>query len=490
VEVVKPPRTGIKIGIGLQVLAVLMIYVFLNYLGFVHYERRDFSRSQKFSLAGQTRTVLKEFKKPLEIVIVASPTLYSPVTPVLADLRSLMNEVVFNKRAGLRVEYVDPTRNIQRIQELQAKYDLAAVDHVMILEYDGRQRIVNIAEMGQFDLSPVAQGGAPVLLAFRGEQVLTSALISILEPEAETVYFLQGHGEASPQREAINFAEAISIQNAAVKPLSLAGSDSVPSDASAVVIAGAQSDLEEREAAVLGSWLRSGGKMLVLLDPNATTPRLHSVLANSGIVPRNDRVLRLIQLPFATGILRDVTAAVLPNTEITRRLEGSNLLFPGATQSLGFDLQYAESEKIRIRPLVQAAEEFWGETDFTPNQPQGVIYEDGIDFGQPIIIAASADRDGVEDDRVAVQTSRLIVVGSFQFALDASLTPSALDFLVGTVNSLIDRGNLSGITPKNITRFTLRLTDTQLSQLALVVMVGIPCLAAFAGIFVGFKRRS
>jgi len=487
---VKPPRTGIKIGIGLQILAVLTIYTLVNYLGMVHYERRDFSRSQKFSLAGQTRAVLKELKKPLRVVIVASPTLYSPVAPLLADLRGLMNEVLFNKRSDLLVEYVDPTRNLQRVQELKANYNLAGLDNVMILEYDDRSRVVNIAEMGEFDLAPVSQGGFPVLLAFRGEQVFTGALMSILKPDTETVYFLQGHGEASPNRNAQKFAEAVSIQNAAVKSLSLASLDTIPADASALVIAGARTDLDEREAAVLGAWLRAGGKLLVLLDPNATTPRLHGLLANSGIVPHNDRVLRLIQLPFATGILREVTAEVLPNAEATRRLEGTNLFFPGSTQSLGFDLPLAETEKIRIRPLVQAAEEFWGETDYAPNQPQGVAYQDGVDNGQPLIIAASADRDGVEDDRVEVQTSRLIVVGSFQFALDSSLNPAGLDFLVGSVNSLIDRGNLIGITPKNITRFNLRLTDVELSRLALAVMLGVPGLAAFAGLLMWLKRRS
>ena len=486
----KPPRTGIKIGISLQILAVLVIYGLVNYLGSVHYERRDFSRSQKFSLAGQTRAVLKEFKKPVNIVIIASPTLYSPVAPLLTDLRGLMNEVLFNKRSDLLVEYIDPTRNIQRIQELKTDYNLAGLDNVMILEYDGQSRMVNIAEMGEFDLSPMARGGAPVLLAFRGEQVFTSALMSILKPETETVYFLQGHGEASPTRDANKFVEAVSIQNAAVKTLSLAGLDVIPTDASALVIAGAQSDLDEREAAVIGSWLRGGGKLLVLLDPNAATPRLHGLLGNSGVIPQNDRVLRLIQLPFATGILREVTAQVLPNAEATRRLEGTNLFFPGAAQSLGFDLPHAEAEKIRIRPLVQAAEEFWGETDYAPNQPQGVAYQDGVDNGQPLVIAASADRDGVEDDRVDVQTSRLIVVGSFQFALDPFLTPPGLDFLVGSVNSLIDRGNLTGITPKNITRFNLRLTDAQLSRLALAVMLGVPGLAAFAGFVMWVKRRS
>jgi hypothetical protein len=167
-----------------------------------------------------------------------------------------------------------------------------------------------------------------------------------------------------------------------------------------------------------------------------------------------------------------------------------NILFPGATQSLGFDTRLAEAEKIRIRPLVQAAEEFWGEIDHAPNQPQGVAYEDGVDSGFPLYIAASADRDGVEDDRVDVQSSRLIVVGSSQFAFNASLTRPGLDLLVGAVNTLIDRGNLSGITPKNITRFALHLTDDQLSRLALVVMLAVPGIAALAGLFVRWRRRA
>jgi hypothetical protein len=486
----KPPRTGIKVSIGLQIVAVLVIYALANYLSFLHYERRDFSRSQKFSLAGQTRSVLKEFKKPLEVIIVASPTFLSPVSQIFGDLRSLMNEVLFNKREGLRVEYVDPTRNLSRIQDLQSKYKLTSLDNLIILDYEGRHRLLNIAEMGDFDLTPLAQGGQPVLLAFRGEQVLTSALLALLKPDSETVYFLTGHGEPSADRELSNLSEAISQQNAVVKTLSLSSADAIPPDASALILVAPKSDLDDREEAVLGAWLRKGGKMLVLLDPNSSTPRLHALLANSGIIPRDDRVLRLIQLPLATGILRDVTAHVLPNAEVTRRLEGMNILFPGATQSLGFDQPLAQQEKIRIRALVEAAEEFWGETAYLPNQPGGVAYQDGIDNGQPLIIGASADRDAVENDRVGIQSSRLIVMGSSQFAYDAGLSRPGLDLIVGCVNSLIDRGSVSGITPKNATRFALQLTDIQLSRLALLVIVGIPVLAAVLGLLAWLRRRA
>jgi hypothetical protein len=401
-----------------------------------------------------------------------------------------MNEVLFNKREGLRIEYVDPTRNLSRIQDLQAKYKLTSLDNLIILDYEGRHRLLNIAEMGDFDLTPLAQGGQPVLLAFRGEQVLTSALLALLKPDSETVYFLTGHGEPSADKELSNLSEAISQQNAVVKTFSLSSADAIPPDASALILVAPKSDLDEREEAVLGAWLRKGGKMLVLLDPNSSTPRLHALLANSGIIPRDDRVLRLIQLPLATGILRDVTAHVLPNAEVTRRLEGMNILFPGTTQSLGFDQPLAQQEKIRIRPLVEAAEEFWGETAYLPNQPGGVAYQDGIDNGQPLIIGASADRDAVENDRVGIQSSRLIVMGSSQFAFDAGLSRPGLDLIVGCVNSLIDRGSVSGITPKNATRFALQLTDIQLSRLALLVIVGIPALAAVLGLLAWLRRRA
>jgi hypothetical protein len=487
-----PGRTGIKISIGLQCLAVAIIYLLANYLGFTHYERRDYSRSQKFSLADQTKIVLKEFKKPLNIIIVSSPSFLSPASQILGDIRSLMTEVLFNKRQGLVVEYVDPTRNLSRIQELQTKYNLTSLDNIAILDYDERHRLVNLAEMGDFDMSPVAQGELPILLGFRGEQILTSALMGLLKAGSQNVYFLQGHGEPPPtiNGDLSTWIDAIHRQNAICTPLSLSSIDKVPEDAAAIVIAAAKSDLDEREAAVLAAWLRVGGKMLVLLDPNASTPRLHALLAANGIIPQDDRVLRLIKLPFAMGILRDVTGEVLKNAEVTRRLQGMNILFPGATQSLTFEKDLVQKEKILIRPLTQAAEEFWGETNFAPNQAEGVRYDDGIDHGQPVIIAALADRDGVEDDRLNVQTSRLIVVGSSQFAYDASISRPGLDLLIGSINYLVEQGNLSGITAKNTTRFALQLTDLQLSQLALVVMVGMPAAAAFLGLIVWWRRRA
>lgn len=489
------PRTGIRIGIGLQTLAMLVLFAGVNFLGFEYYSRVDFSRSQKFALSAQTRRVIREFNevKPVNIIVISSPTFLSPVTQILGDVRNLLAEIQYSGRERVVIEYIDPTRDLARMRELQGKYRFNNADSLIILDCDGRSRFVNIAEMADFDMRPAAQGGEPRLLAFRGEQVLTSAMISLQHPESKVVYFLQGHGEPAlgPGSPVAILADYIQKQNAKVDVLSLASSDAIPADAAVLVIIAPKFDLDEREKAVLSAWLKLRGRLLVLLEPGSQTPRLASVLAANGIVPRDDRVLRTIKLPFATGILREVTGEILPTTEFTRRLEGTTILFAGATQSIQLEQELAEKQKIRLRPLIQAAEEFWGETSYAPNQAKGVRYDDGIDHGQPLTIAASADRDGVEDDRVEVQTSRLIVVGSSQFAFDASATPQGLDFLLSSINSLLDRGKqLSGVTAKSVTHFALNLTDDQLGRIAMFTMVVLPGFSALIGILVWWRRRT
>ncbi|MFZ4597034.1 MAG: Gldg family protein [Terrimicrobiaceae bacterium] len=486
------PRTGIRIGVGIQTISILAVFVLVNYLSFQYFARRDYSRSQKFALAEQTKRVLRELKKPVEITVIASPTFVSPVSQIFGDVRSLLAELQFSGRERIRVDYVDPTRDLSRMRELQERHHFATADNLLILTYDGRTRLVSMADMADFDFRPVAQGDPPRLLAFRGEQALTGAMIALLRPEDQTVYFLTGHGEPD-----ITSGSPISVlvdyllkQNVKIASLSLAATDAIPSDAAAVVVVAPRFDLEEREAVILRAWWAKRGRLLVLLDPDAETPRLHSVLGDAGVRPRKDRVLRTIQLAFATGILRDVTGVVLPTSQMTQRLAGATILFPGATQSLALDEEFANREKIQLRKLVEPAEEFWGETDFAPNNPAGVRYDDGRDNGQPLTIAASADRGGIEDDRVEVQTSRLIVVGSAQFVFDSEIKPSGLDFVLGSVNALLDRTKVAGLAPKNVAHFALNLTDRQLGMIALFTMIVIPGLAALSGVIAWWRRRS
>lgn len=487
-------RAAVRWNVALQILAMLVITGAANYFSFNHYTRWDFSRSQKFTLADQSRQVLRQLKKPVRIMVFFSPTSTSAETMLYPDIQNLLKELIFSGRPNVEVEYVDPARDLSRAKELQARYKFSGAENVLILDYDGQVKFVPVAETGEFDLSPMAAGEPPRLVAFKGEQAMTSALISLLNPEKQAVYFLQGHGE--PPADGITpvslLKNYIEKQNTAVQPLSLAGSDTVPSDCAALAIIAPQYDPDAREIAVLEKYWKESGRFLVLLDPNADTPNLRRFLGEKGIHPRNDRVLRTIKLPAAVGIWRNVTGQFLPDNAVTKRLVGATIFLPGRTQSLALDEQGARAAQIQLRPLIVAAEEYWGETLYVTDENTGVRYDEGQDTGYPVYVAASADRGGVADDRVQIASSKIVVVGSSEFALDAAQNRASagLDFLSSALNWLLERDRLAGVIPKTVSHFSLQLTDSQMSTLAFVTMIAIPGAAALLGFIVWLRRRA
>jgi len=194
--------------------------------------------------------------------------------------------------------------------------------------------------------------------------VLTSALIGLVQPASlKKTYFLQGHGEALPGVPPMQIiGQNLKRQNIRVAPLILAGDGRIPDDAALVVLCGAQVDLSPDEIATLRGYWKHGGHLMVLLDASATTPALDAFLDEAGSIrPRNDRVIRLLNLGTATGILRDVTGEFFRGSEITTRLMGLTLLFAGNTRSLAINDQRdrsASSVPTVTRPLIRAIHGF------------------------------------------------------------------------------------------------------------------------------------
>jgi hypothetical protein len=383
---------------------------------------------------------------------------------------------------------VDPVRELTRAREIQARHKFRADENVIILEYDGRTAFLPVAQMADFDLAALAAGGEPRLLAFKGEAALTSAMLGLVDPEKKKVYFLQGHGEPGMGADSplSVFRDYITRQNVTTGQLNPAALDAIPGDAAAVFLVAPTTDLEERTARLLEDYWKNDGKLLILLEPTALTPRLDELCARTGLRPRKDRVLRTVRLGFATGILKEVTAEFSLDSQITKRLAGMTLFLPGQTRSIALE----PSDGVTLKPLLQPLEEFWGETDFVADEQTGVRYDEGRDAGQPLFVGATAAEGGLSDDRVQVETGKLVLVGNAGFALDAAISSQGLDFLVSATHWLLERGHLAGVTPKPARYFALNLSDRQLGLLSSLVLVAMPAAAALMAILVALRRRA
>jgi hypothetical protein len=505
--------------VTLQIVAALIVAGSIVGWSLTHYRRYDFSRSHKYELSSQSKEMMWFLKAPAHVIVYFSPSSMATGSELYGDVMALLREFQFyaHHYRDLSVERIDPLRNPARAHELQARYKFSGAENVIIVEYNGRSTIIPAPEMGEYDTAPTQYGDRPRLIAFRGEQILTSALIALIEPESNRkVYFLQGHGEGLPGIPPLQLAgQNLKRQNISVAPLNLADTPSIPKDAALIVIDGAHFDPAPSEIAALEDYWKADGHLMVLLDPTGDTPALDAFLANSGnIIPRNDRVLRLVNLGGAMGILRDVTGEFFAGSEITSRLVGLNILMTGNTRSLAINDQrdslltettsstnsVATNKPVtdagkgtavgNTRPLIRAVHGFRGCSNYANADGKGITFDPVKDNFFPVIIAAMTDLGGVHDDRLALGASRMVVVGNCEFLKDKFLAGTGLDFFSSAVNTLIDRTRLTGTTPKTKEFFTLNLDDQQLRFLALWTMLVIPFAAAILGIFVLWRRRS
>jgi ABC-type uncharacterized transport system involved in gliding motility auxiliary subunit len=142
------------------------------------------------------------------------------------------------------------------------------------------------------------------------------------------------------------------------------------------------------------------------------------------------------------------------------------------------------------RPLVRAIHGFRGCSGYANTDGKGVTFDPVKDNFFPVYLAAITDLGGVNDDRVSLGAPRMVVVGNSEFVKDKFLAGTGIDFFSSAVNTLIDRTQLTGTTPKTKEFFTLNLDELQLRILALFVMVAVPLTAALIGTVFLWRRRS
>ena len=482
-------RSKIGVNVFLQIVLCLLLFGIVNYLGFQHYKRWDFSRDQKYTLSSQTKRVISSLKKPTHLIV-----FFSGGSDITQDVVSLLKEYAFASKKMIDVEVVDPFMAMARAREVATQYKLRDNDNVVIVDYGGRSKFVNAASMAEYEPT-FSQIDKPRLKAFKGEEALTSALIEISEDGANKIGCLSGHDEtaldADPTLDGLK--AFIERQNIKVAPLKLSDVEMVPPDTKALFIIAPKYDFSEAELLALRAYWEKRGRIWVFLNPGSSTPRLGAFLAELGITVHDDQVMKTVPLKLAsgmvTGILKEITGDFVPGSPITKRLGNVTASFQGgATQSLGLDPARVKASDIKLQPLIQASKGFWGEVRYAAATTSGVYFDPREDYINPVV-AVSAEKGGISEDRVRVESSRLIVVGNASFIANSVLTEADLDFVLSGVNWLLAREELIGIAPKPVRNLALSLTQTQISSIAFWVMIAIPACPIFFGIMVWLKRR-
>ena len=493
----KPPkirRFKISFNILVQIFALLLILLMLNYLSFYHYRRWDFTRTHRYLLSEKTRRVLAGLKKTVKVVVVFPAT-----SEISIDVNNLLKEYQYSSNGKIEVEIIDLDRNPTRANELENTYKFDPKESLVILDYNGRKKFVKAVDLVDLDTSGEMYG-PPLLKDFKGEQAITGGLLELCDDKPNILYTITGHGERDLTGEDFKTVrEPIEREDVTVKTLDLQNVDAVPKDAGILFILGARYDFTEREIKMLQDYWDKKGRLFILLDPDAQpqTTRLLTFLAEQGVEAENDRVMHIARMRLTQSAALatpefDVTGDFTEGNPITKNLKGATAVFLGGAQSLTLNEAGARKAGIRVQMLVGASEGYWGEIDYNvkpkDSDPLPYFNPKKGDFGPPLAIVASVEK-GALASQVQVDSSRMIAAGNWQFISQQSLAQPNLDFTINAVDWLLDRTELIGITPKSYSSLTLNLTQSQLSNIMGIVMLYIPAAAGAFGFALWWKRR-
>jgi gliding motility-associatede transport system auxiliary component len=482
----------VRIGVNLivQVALLLFLAIMANYLGFEHYKRWDLSRDQKYALSDKTKRFLETIKDKMRVTV-----FFSPNSPISQDVQSLLTEYQYAAKGKIDIEHIDPDRSYSRAKALVDKYKIVSDESQVILDYDNRNKAVKASEMAEMDQGNPMFGEPPKMIAFKGEQAITSAMIDLVEGKKNAVGYVLGHKEP-PIGEGSQLSlvkTVIENENIKFQELNLFEVPEIPADLKTIVIVGPQYDLSDREMKLLHDFWEKQGRILLLLDPSAKTPKLAAFLNDLGVKLNDDRLMAMVK----TGIqelarVRDVIGHFLPESPITKKLADVRGIFVGGTSSITLEQDRVRPMNIRLQPLIQAEKGYWAEIDYNSTDEATLQAHAAANPGTPLTMGVSIEKGGSADERVQTNSARMVVVTNASFIQDSSITQDqqALDFVSGSVNWLLSREQLIGIAPKVPKTLTFSLDDNSMRNLRWLILVLLPLIPAVLGFGVWWYRRA
>lgn len=433
-------------------VAFLAILALINFISARFDYEIDLTETGLFTLSPETIAVLEDIDEPVQVI-----GFFKPGDPRIQRIDQLLER--YNHHTpylSYEIHYPDANPTLARSYELQ---------NYGVLFISGDHRY-------QADTAT--------------EQALTGGLMHVTNHMQYVVYFLSGHGEHQPSNtrpEGLSrLKHTLEQENYRVANLDTA-SNKIPNDASAVIIAGAQQSLSPAETDQLVNWMASGGRLMILVNPQEPVPAPQIIQAYGLSLPDYFVVEDMKHARITLGSEGFTPQLVTPMVaryayhEITRDLNGLESYFPLARPIMMTPL--ANTSK-SIMPLIATSSGSWAETDQPTAEP---FFDTASDYPGPHHLAVAA-----EDSQT---NSRLVLFGDTDFVTNQNLSPHTANgaLFLNAVNWLAEDESLIAIRARHPQDRGLLLTAPQLNLIFVSTVIMLPLVVFSTGLVVWWKRR-
>jgi hypothetical protein len=471
----------------LQAVLFLTLFAGLNYLAVNQPVRFDLTRYRRYTLSPETMAYLRDLGRPVRIVVTEDEDKVAP------ELRGLLREYVYategNPNGQITVRYLD-------VYMFRREAERLGIDQtgVILVQCGGNPRILTMDDLYQ------VRNTEPQ--AFQGEQVITSAILSVASPTAKKIYFLVGHGEMSPDdadatRGLSAAREQLRLRNYDVGTIELGPDHPIPDDASLLIAVAPQGIYAPFEQEQLRQYLHARAGKLILFLPPGYSNGLDSLLQDWGVTVDDDQIRDTGPDNVTEDddlIIRDfqphpITQALI-NNKIALRV--------GLARTVRPDASRAAANGLNVTTLAATSPTAWGEINYrlhdAPSVPSSVDIRPQATTTPPyrLSLAVAAEPVTVRDNLpFSVPRGRLVVFGTGDLIDNIRFAnPGVINILLGAVNWTVDRDTQLNIPARPLDRFQLSLSAAELRNLRYTLMFALPGVAALLGLVVYWARRS
>ena len=464
--------TNTAIMVSAFVITVALVYVIAER----NPSRSDLTATKQFSLASQSLEILKNLPERIQ----ATAFFVEGVTTqeqFRIPVDNLLNELEVRSSRKFSYRFINP--DLQ--PSLADQYNVTTYPTVV---FEGM-------ESGRFYrlTAPLFQ-----------ERDFTSALLVVTGEQRKRLYYLEGHGERdfrdieADSHQGFGFATTgligdyydvveFSLYAEEEPHIEVAGENAI----AAVIIAGPTQDLIEKEIRAIDDYLKRGGRLILLLEPNS--PQSYKdLLARWGVtmddgfvIDEASNVAGETQTPL---ISRRQYGDTPPIDAITKPLDQS--YFPG-TASFRPSLPPEEMpDTLAIFPLARTTLLSCITDDVEVNE----CSLGGFDFRVPAVAITGIAPLNERPDPTAPQETKIVAFGDTDFVTNFHIfSVSNVDLFLNSVNWLTEDVDLSGVRPKPASFRFLVVTGREMQVIRALSWFVLPgAMALMAGV-VWWRRR-
>ncbi len=469
----------------LQIVLVFLILIAVNYIGMRTYQRYDLTEGNIYSLSPETKAYLAQLQQPIEAIVTISENTDEPgLTDILKDVKLLLREYEYATRDQgknrVTVEYLNVYSQTSRARSLGIESP-----NVIVFKSGTRQRQVRIDELYKIQDSELRE--------FLGENVFTRSILEIVETSEPVLYFTNGHGEFSANNvTASNGASALfnelKARSFATRSIDLSTAESIPPDASLIVIAAPKARFLPQERLLLETYLnKRAGRVLVLLEPG----REHGledlfyelgILAEDTLVIERDpnyvinggdlMIRRFSEHPLTSSLFQQAIPVITDRASSVREDPGRPI-----------------DDSLVVTELLATSDQSWAERQYRKDDRP--VYDPTIDVPGPIKIASISERKVDSSLGISLPGGKLTVVGTSNFISNQRIQASGnLYLILNAINYSVDRYTRLNIPPRPIKKVKLDLSIEQLHLARYLIWFAPPAVLGLLGLLVYISRRN